>query len=736
VPEIELSSNPSHFLLERISPAVRKLLVKERIKAMKGGIAASVDALADAVRLVDTDRPRDVVALGLLHAELLHLDVLDDGALAVMEEVVTPHLASLTAVERFSVEQNRSDLQFYLPGAATALFYNIVDQKRLLNFEWLDYCDLFAAEQDARRERHFDTLPILWQQHRRAYLHGCWFAQRVTNYLLARECVNQKEWEDAIRHAVLSHDEDLLKGIADGILSARRSELMDRVVSKLLSTANLRRHFVVACKLFKALADAIPDGSIQSVGTWLLKRASEPGDICLSAAHFSIAWETIAVVGARFPAKLAQETVAVAIHHPIWTAKYADPNRFSRRRKEIVQAMASLSTVISSEEIPELATATLPLLLDRPQIPDYDDVVRLLCCLANRGGPELRDLLAASLYPPGQPVSRPLLQVAQVFGKGESFAPTRLEKLADQVVQEIRRQVQWLEAGQSAEPVGEIVAEFSSPKQNRTLKVYVVSLVGLHSLAKQRTKLPAPTIEKLVNAILDMGQNQDNFCVNRASLLRALIEFTDSVPPATRADAMASLEPLARGVVRESSEYSTSAETENPLNPTKAHSGKPEDVQGMALVALAALASGERATSRRVVEILEEAICDERPQIRRAAYAAARRLPKVSEGVVLGVLSGLRDPDPNAAGSAFAALTERTDWTMTRNHWRVFLMAAQFAQRTGSPNLRRLVAQALLAWSSKCPPALAREQAELLAKLSEDICWSVRSVLNRQDEVG
>jgi hypothetical protein len=154
----------------------------------------------------------------------------------------------------------------------------------------------------------------------------------------------------------------------------------------------------------------------------------------------------------------------------------------------------------------------------------------------------------------------------------------------------------------------------------------------------------------------------------------------------------------------------------------------------MALVALAALASGDTAATRRVTDILEDALCDHRPEIRRAGYAAARRLPDVSEGVILGVLAGLRDPDPNAAVSGFAALAEQTGWKLNRNHWRVFLMAARLAQRTGSPKLRRHAATALVAWSPKCPPQLTRELGDLLRELSDDICWSVRTSPKRRSE--
>jgi hypothetical protein len=152
----------------------------------------------------------------------------------------------------------------------------------------------------------------------------------------------------------------------------------------------------------------------------------------------------------------------------------------------------------------------------------------------------------------------------------------------------------------------------------------------------------------------------------------------------------------------------------------------------MALIAFAAFSAGDPAATERVGDLLEDSVCDHRPGIRRAAYAAARRLPNVSEGVILGILAGLRDPEPNAATVAFAALANQTTWKLNRNHWRVFLMATRLAQRTGDPSLRRNAATALVAWSSKCPPQFENEHAELFAEFSHDICWSVRRIVNRQ----
>jgi hypothetical protein len=677
-----------------------------------------------------------MVALGMLQAELLHLNFDHARAVGVLQDIVSPHLSALMPEERFAVEQNLSDLQFYESGRGADLLYNVVDQKRLAHFEWLDYRDLFSAKQEAERGKHYETLPILWQQHRRAYLHGCWLAQRWTNQLLAKECVALKAWEDAVHHALLAQDDEVMPDIARGILSTLSVELVGQVVNRLIKTANLRRHFVVACKLLKALADAVPDAWVRPVGEWLLGRAREVRVALIGPNHVSEAWETITAVAGRFPSDLARSAIAAAVAHPAFTSPLPNANMVIPERKDIVQALVPLAWAVPVDDIPALAAATLPLLTDRPQMADYNDVVNLLCHLAERGGADVRDKLASAMYPAGQPVSRVLAQVADQFGKGETFDPGRVQGLSDQVAREIRHQVQMVGQGQKAEPIAEQIIAFTSPKSEGTLQVSVVGLTGLHALAKHRTKLGEPTKQNLFDAILDMAQHRDNFCVNRKGLLHALIEFVDVVPEAARGNIEGVLARLARGQVEESLEYPRSAQADDPLNPFKYNYGRPEDVQAMALIVIAALASGNAAATRRAGELLEDALCDPRPAIRRAAYASARRLTDVSGGVILGVLAGLRDPDPNVAVMAFAALADQTGWDLNRNHWRVFLMAARLAQRTGDPNLRRHAAAALAAWAPKCPPQFEAEKAELLTAFRDDICLSVRSVVNRQSEGG
>src|SRR5262249_11997542 len=161
-------------------------------------------------------------------------------------------------------------IQMFVSGAGVGQFYNLVDKKRLLNFEWLDFRDLFEAEREAGKGKHYNVVPVLWRQLRQAYLHGCWRAAKWVAQLFAKENVKLKHWTDAVHHTIASGDDSLCSEIADGVLSERRVETVRAVVARLIDSANLRKHFVIAAKLLSAIADAIPDADVASVGLWYL----------------------------------------------------------------------------------------------------------------------------------------------------------------------------------------------------------------------------------------------------------------------------------------------------------------------------------------------------------------------------------------------------------------------------------------------------------------------------------
>ena len=279
------------FFLERASPAVRKLLVSNRIRAMRGEFENALRSLQDYFLILPMNLNRDKVAIGMLRSELLHLNLQNEEATRAFDEFVTPHTSALTQEEKFAVEQNRNDLDFarWAPNNVGD-FHNLVDQKQLLNYEWLNYRDLFEAKQNAEQGKHNRTLPVLWQQVRRAYYHGCWRAQQWTGQLFAAECISLKLWGEAVHHTITSKDDSLIPTVTEGLLSSCNVELIQRAVARIVAIANLRTHFVVACKNARGDRRCDPgyrDCSPRSVASSICDRGSklsiwtESGDSCL-----------------------------------------------------------------------------------------------------------------------------------------------------------------------------------------------------------------------------------------------------------------------------------------------------------------------------------------------------------------------------------------------------------------------------------------------------------------------
>lgn len=146
------------------------------------------------------------------------------------------------------------------------------------------------------------------------------------------------------------------------------------------------------------------------------------------------------------------------------------------------------------------------------------------------------------------------------------------------------------------------------------------------------------------------------------------------------------------------------------------------------MVALAAYSVGDDRRKKEAGEVLSEALVDPDAGVRCGAYAAARRLPGLPADGILAVLMGLRDLDPRACISAFAAVTERTEWALTRPMWRLFLLAVRLASQSHDVTLRRHAVQALKARVARVPQgALHREAGSLLTLFASDAAYSVRA---------
>jgi hypothetical protein len=259
-----------------------------------------------------------------------------------------------------------------------------------------------------------------------------------------------------------------------------------------------------------------------------------------------------------------------------------------------------------------------------------------------------------------------------------------------------------------------------------------VNMADWHAMARHRQRLPAEGVREMVLAAIEMLGNSDNDLGNRVSLVRGLMELCDVLDEPGIDAVFNALDPIARGLITE-----PPGRKSHPLDVGRLKTKTPADLQGIALVGLARVGARRPKHFREQVgELLEEAFSDSQVEVRRGAFAAFRDLPGQSEGALLAVLLGTRDSDPSGAVTALAALAEKRDLVLNRNHWRLLLYSIRLAGRSTSSNLRRQAAATLARLIGRSPGGSIRAQAdEVLRSFTLDICASVREATQFEPQV-
>lgn len=715
--------------LETLSPATRRVLVSERVAAMRGQRREVCDRLKNLVALTASEKHSDLAALGMLWSEILHLDGQENDSISVFREVVEPQLSSLSVAAQLVSEDNLSCLQMAAwHEDAASNFYHLVDRRRIVQFETTESDTLLAAQSAIEKDRLTEALPLLWQNLLRAYALGSWRASKWAAERLAKLYLKAGALEDACHYLIVAEADKEIEHFAAE--ASRRGDpvIIRKILRRLMDFANLRRHFTVACKFVATIPDLIPDADVENLAEWLLPHCNESADPKGGGA-MRAAWEAMRELGSRLPQTTSQRLIEAALSHPEWQAPLPGGNRVLPNRKAMVEAVTFLAHSAPKDYLPTVVEATLSLATERAQHHDYGDVVNLLCNLSKLGGHTLRDRIKTALYAPGKPVNRILAQVAGIFGV-EALTPAQWEEFANKVIEETRLTVQRLNPGETAKPVDETLMTMTQTTPTGQLQVTIHGGVGLEALTRGKQHLSDITIERIVRVLLEMATNSANLLSNREMLLSQMCGFADRAHPGLSDEVVRALEPLARGNVPESEEYPNAASGRQPLASARMSMGTPEQVQAMALVAAASFCGSDTARSRQLTEALFEGFVSSHVTVRTGAYAAARRLPELSSEQLLPILMGLRDPDPKAAIAAFAAFAERPEWSLTRPMWKLFLLAIRLASQSPDSNLRRHAALTLRARLEAVPTEATRNEARAIMDVfSGDVAYSVRGAV-------
>jgi hypothetical protein len=724
-----ISTDP--MFLETVSPTTRKVLVSGRLAAMRGRLEEVCNRLKDRIAATPPDKHSDLVALGLLWSELLYLDGQDTESLTVFKEVVEPRQPSLPIPIQLVCTENLSVLQMKdSPGKGVSTFYHLVDRRRVAQFKASESDSLLAAQSAIENDRFTEALPLLWQNLLRAYNLVSWRESRWAAERLAKLYLKAGELEQACHYLIVAEADKEVEHLAVAIARRGDPDLIRSILRRLMDFANLRRHFIVACKFLAMTPDLIPDGEVETLAEWLLPRCREHPAFN-GGGVMRAAWKAVRKLGHRVSQTTSRRLIESALSHPEWLAPIPGGNRFLPNREVMVKAVTFLAHSAPKEHLPEIAESTLPLAIERIQDHDYGDVINLLCNLSQLGGEALLSKIKKTLYVPGKPVNRILAQLAGFFGV-EALNPGQWEEFASQLIEETRLTVQRMKLGETPKPIAETLMTVTQTTPEGQLQVTIQGGVGLEALVRGKQHLSDATIERIVQVLVEMSMNRDNILSNRELLLSQLCGFADRTQPGLRDEVVRTLEPLARGEVPESTEYPKSSAGRHPFASASVNMGTPQQVQAMALIAAATYCGSDSALSRLIGEALFDGFVNQSSTVRRGAYAAARRLPELSSEQLLPILMGLRDPDPEAAVAAFAAFAERKEWSLTRPMWKLFLLATRLATQSPDSNLRRHAALALRARLAHAPTEATRSEAQAIVEaFSADVAYSVREAVIR-----
>jgi hypothetical protein len=197
-------------------------------------------------------------------------------------------------------------------------------------------------------------------------------------------------------------------------------------------------------------------------------------------------------------------------------------------------------------------------------------------------------------------------------------------------------------------------------------------------MAVHRQRIPTNTIKLLIDSIIEMIEEPENSLSNKAALISHIADFGDSLTNSDLDRILKVLRPLALGKITEPS-YSNSTADQNPLNRFRRRDTTPVEFQAAVIYALARLDKAKNGYyGAKLHSVVEAGLRNSNPQVRQAAFAAAREIPYIPKSIFTALLLGTRDTDPSAATVAYNALA-----TKERGNFKECVNASQVAYPLG-----------------------------------------------------
>lgn len=714
-------------MIDNLSAITRKIIVECRVIAMKGRLKIALDKLQyflnlNKVKILDLDQ----IAIFLLKAEILFLNGSDKESLDVFRNDINPMLDLIPINIRLIIEANQNEVALaqYEHGSIHK-FYQSFDFRKIAGIKLKDADAIIIADEAARAGKHYDALPIYWQQLLSSYYLGNWQSFKWASNRLTEEYLKLKWFPQAAYYSIIAQNPSLAKKTGQFLLESNNSALIKNTVEKIINFSNLFKHANIAFLLIESIGDGIPDEQFNDVFSWLISKCSFYPEHLTKINYYMNSWRVLKSLSVRFNQEQAIQTVRTAIDH----------NFFKTRtfyRKHLVEIIYNCLPKLPKDELIKLSKIILPLAIEIKSDSDYIEVINLLCVIAKRCGSEVKSKFAKALYPKSKRVNAVLAQVADIFGKKIS-QESELKEYVRKVARNIKLQVQYLNPDEEPGPVLDLYFSFTSINGGKKIVVNGTGSVHINAIIKQNKLLEISDINLLVDAILSMINEPKNLLSNKSILIEALKELGHRFSKEIGDKVFKTLESIILKNNIDKDILQQIADSKNPLNPFKIEDNTPEQLSGQALYALAYIEKNNPGIFKnKINRFIENALTDTNPDVRRFAIAAARELPQLSEISLSSLLVSTRDHDKGVAIMAFNALAYKKNLKLNKFQWGILLYTIDLTINSIDYSLRRMAAIALKNQKDSFPSSLSKKVKKLENKLLKDICYSVRSVFNKK----
>lgn len=706
---------------------IRGLLVKWRILAMKGEIDRSLQELEDVLisREVKLE-PLEQLSILMLQTEILYLDGREKESSELYEDKILPLLNSIPQIDqniKMIAEDNYYETAIdQLKKGSIRGHYQLRDLIKLSGLQLQDADALNTAHNYADDEKHFDAFPIYWRQLIRSYVLGSWRAVRWSSNYLAKECLKLNLLDMAAFYSIIAMNQKIAEVIGNRLLEIGDKKLIKDTVERLISYSHLFKYSEVACKIFDVISDAIPNSQVESVFQWLCQRCKFTPQNLAKTGNFINACSALRSLACRLNSEQTQKVIELIINHKIWRSR-------SRLREYLLKILYNCVERLSSKELSRVGKELLTLATSLKSDIDYPKVINLLGYIADRIDSNIKEEITKSLYPSDtKEVNIYLAKVAKRFGVALSLI-TDLRKMVENIANDIRMQVQHLSKEEEPKKVFEMYYSFTSAIGDKKTVVTAVGTTHLKFFLTQSKLLEPDMVKLLSDAILDMISDTDNLIGNKIALIECLKELGTKFPKDEAIRVFEVLESIILGKIGCGICEKMSEEAASPMNPYKFNFGSPSKLKGFALYSLAYMENRQPGLfGKKLYPLIENALLDVDSEIRKHAFAASREMPELSDQALIGVLFGTRDTDDEAATWAFESIISKKNQKFSDYHFHLLYYSIAMAAKSPNVRLRRMAAIVIKNFSDILP-TVAPKIKEIERELIDDVCYSVRSVL-------